>query len=305
MKRIPKSSVPPLASRSTGGVTLWLARLCITLALAGIASTLVAQETADPSQWDQTERLIEQILEMREQLEALLATLPPELRQEVEARWLERQAERQASAQIESPTTPAEIAPLAQPEVPMPTEPIEAIADAEETDDLLFEPVEAQVDGETSVAPAQTEDPASTATCIHMAAFDTNEDGRVTGGDKYWRYLRLWKDNGDDTVNEELEIQTLYELGIKGFSLNLDYYDLPDDVSGDIRVGESVELMLFGPKIRSGSAATLVVQAGRMSRGSEIWLEDPSGQVLTGYQPIGPTIVAESAEGRRDPLVCP
>jgi len=138
-----------------------------------------------------------------------------------------------------------------------------------------------------------------------MAAFDTNEDGVVSAGDRYWRYLRLWTDNGNGSVDEELEIKSLYELEIREIRVELDYYGLPDNVSGDIRVGDEVQLVLVDPKRNSTSHATLVVQADRMSRGGNIWLADHSGQVLSGYQSVGPAIVATTQDGEHLPLVCP
>ena len=247
---------------------------------------------------------VEEILELRRQLEALLSTLPPELREEMERQWREQLEEGEAP-----PVTPSITEPVAG------TDPIdsESKGDGTESDPSVLAgtdskdstPIDEITESSSPVTAADLvasdESPPS---CIHLAAFDSNNDRVVSAGDRYWRYLRLWNDNGDGIVDEELEIDSLYELGIREIRVELDYYGLPNNVSGDITVGDQVQLILVDPKRNSAAPATLVVQAGRIARGGEIWIADESGAVLDGYQTIGPAIVAETSEGDRLPLVC-
>lgn len=247
---------------------------------------------------------MEEILVLRRQLEALLATLPPELRKEVERQWRDQLEEGEVP-----PATPAVTEPVAGTETIQPenlsdgaiavpgvmtgAEPEESTPIDEITESSL-----------TATTPDLTTSHELPPPCVHLAAFDSNHDRVVSASDRYWRYLRLWSDNGDGIVDEELEIDSLYELGIREIRVELDYYGLPNNVSGDITVGEQVQLILIDPKRNSAAPATLVVQAGRMARGGEIWIADQSGTVLDGYQSIGPTIVAETSGGQRLPLVC-
>ena len=256
-----------------------------------IPSVVEAREPPQATDASDPEVVIEQILELREQLEALLSALPPELREEVERRWQER---REASER-ETPIPPDLSSP--SPDV------AESVEERDESPETVSEPA-VEVVTESVV---ETLEPASPSEpeCVHLAAFDTNGDGVVSAADKYWRYLRLWTDNGDGVVDEDLEIESLFELDIREIRVELDYYSQPEDVTGDIELQDAVTLLLDDSRGRTPKAATLVVQADRMSRGGEIWLADPSGRVLTGYQPIGPSAFTETEEGTRQPLLCP
>ncbi len=281
----------------------FLAVACVSLlTLAELigAPALQAQEASEISTPPDVEAIIEQILELRDQLDALLATLPPELREEVERQWKTRleAKERSETPQV-SPSVPDEFEAESAELPSAPEEPDLLGREARETTELVD-----QIDPESPASPPEPE-PAAVQTCVHLAAFDTNDDGVVSAGDRYWRYLRLWTDNGNGTVDEELEIKSLFALEIQEIRIELDYYGLPNNVSGDIRVGDDLQLVIVDPKRNSTSYATLVVQAGRMARGGNIWLADHSGQVLSGYQTVGPAIIAETQDGKRLPLVCP
>jgi len=256
-----------------------------------IPAAIKAQETPQATDAADPEVIIEQILELREQLEALLSALPPELRQEVERRWQERRQE--TESKTPSPSDPSSPSP----------DIAETVKERHESPETLTEPaVEVVTESATeSLEPAVPSEPE----CVHLAAFDTNGDHVVSAADKYWRYLRLWNDNGDGVVDEDLEIESLFELDIREIRVELDTYSLPDDILGDIEVQDTVTLWLGDAKGRAPKPAVLVVQAERMSRGGEIWFEDASGKVLTGYQAIGPSVFSETENGTRLPLVCP
>ncbi len=270
------------------------------------------QEPAETSESVDTGAIVEQILELQEQLESLLSALPPDLREEVERQWQRRlETNRRAEARLSEDRSDLDT----QTDQVLPTGPPvreEAVALPSVPPDSTRFDLGDVAGGEESLEQAERADPSDVVepeplgaiSCMHMAAFDTNEDRLVSPGDRYWRYLRLWTDNGDGIVNEEFEIDSLFELDIREIRVELDYYAMRGDVSGDIRVGDQVELILIDPKRNSSAPATLVVQAGRMARGGRIWLADSSGQVLDGYQAVSPAIVAETDDGRRLPLVC-
>ena len=263
--------------------------MALTLLIPG---ALVAQETEQASDAADSEAIIEQILELREQLEALLSTLPPDLRQEVERRWQARSEE--PADTTPSPSAPSE--PTAEVAQPVPEQ--------AEISESLEEPAAEVVADESASIPEQATP--SEPECVHLAAFDTNGDRVISAGDRYWRYLRLWTDNGDGVVDEDLEIGSLFTLDIRDIRVELDYYSQPDDLTGDILVQDAeVKLLLDDAKGRPTKRATLVVQADRLSRGGEIRLTDASSRVLSGYQPIGPEVFTETEDGERLPLVCP
>jgi hypothetical protein len=282
--------------------------LCIALAPRAIS----AQESVESTEPVDTEAIIEQILELQEQLESLLSALPADLREQVERQWQTRLETRkraqarvpegQSDLETEAAQVPLTAPPVGQESVAVPSGPADSsVFDLEEVSTSAggLEPIESMES--SKVVEPEAKDSLA---CVHMAAFDTNADRIVSPGDRYWRYLRLWTDNGDGIVDEELEIDSLFELDIREIRVELDYYGLRGDVSGDIRVGDQVQLVLIDPRRNSSAPATLVVQAGRMARGGYIWLADSSGQVLDGYQAVSPAIVAETDDGRRLPLVC-
>lgn len=291
MNRLRRASKPRARRTQAAKAPGWLPGLLVAAVLAaGGNRPVTAQETGSDAAAADSEAVIEQILELRAQLEALLSALPPELRDEVERRW---------QARIEATTgdaAPPEAATVEAPEVT--PEPDVAIASSPEADTSI-EPEAAAKEIEQ---PADAQ-PTTEQACVHLAVFDTNGDRVVSSGDRYWRYLRLWNDNGDGVVNEELEIDSLFELGIRHIRVELDYYSLPEDVTGDIELGEQVRFVMTGLE-RGASSALLVVQAERMSRGGEVRLADASGEPLIGYQPISSSIIAETEDGRRLPLVC-
>ena len=148
-----------------------------------------AQDDELPSPED-VERIIEEILELRGQAESLLETLTPELREEVERRWLE----------LQSP--PAEVVaeevPQAEPIVDIPSEPASPVT-AEATapqSDLPPQPepepqptLETEAELEPTATPDEISEPASESKpepepepelakeCDSLGPFDTNEDG--------------------------------------------------------------------------------------------------------------------------------
>lgn len=239
------------------------------VALVVSYSALAQDEELPPASTE--EEIIEQILLLRQQIDSLLEALPPTMREEVEKRWRARQ-------QAELPVA----------ESPASLEPLEPTAQTRVTPAPL--------------SPATSPQPR--ATCGTLGPLDTNEDGLLSGGDRYWRYLRLWFDNGDSTP-EESEIESLFDLGIRQIDVKLSFYKDSDEAIGDIDVDDLVRLHLHRNGRSSTRTGVLTVEAGRLARTDELWLTDSAGTRLTQVQPLASELVFESADGTRHPLSCP
>ena len=195
-------------------------------------------------------------------MDDLLQALPPEMREEAERRWQERQRQLAATAPQESPE------PIAE----------------EETE---------------AVAPAETGD----AGC-GLRVLDTNADGSISGADRQWRFLRLWFDDGDGEVSE-LEIESLYDLGVRQIDTGLGFYVDTDGDSEDIDTGDRIELAAVGIGNADRRRGVLVVDADRLARGGLLTLTDAAGAPLSGYQALGPGTLLVDASGNGVPAVCP
>lgn len=265
---------------STLGLTICIAPAFLT------SNLILAAEKQSPSHAT-TEEIIEQILVLRQQIESLLKALPPEMREEIESRWRERQQAELPIAETELPPTIPSSDPSVS-EQPAPLEPSQPTAES---------PVP-----ETAPEPAPSLEPR--ATCGTLGPLDTNEDGLISGGDRYWRYLRLWFDNGNGTL-EEAEIESPFSLGIRQIDVGMGSFKDSDDAVGDIDVDDLVRLHLHS-RGRSGTrTGVLIIEAGRLARGDELWLVDSSGTKLANYQPLTTELAFEFADGNRHPLSCP
>lgn len=250
-----------------------------------ISGSALAQEA--PPAPSSTEEIIEEILKLRRRIDALLEALPPELRDEVERRWPECQQTHSSSADTEPPfTDPA----AGMPAVERPT-----------LEELAQPAAPARVSAASSdSAPA----PDAPATCGTLAPLDSSQDGLVSASDRYWRYLRLWLDDGNSEL-EPTEIASLFELGIRQIDVDMTAFKDGEDRLGDIDVDEVLELRLHA-KGRSGTrTGVLIIEAGRLARGEEIWLVDAAGTRLTDYQLLTTELAFELSNGRRHPLACP
>jgi hypothetical protein len=256
---------------------------CLIVACFAAPLLLDAQENAEAKP-QSTAEIIERILELRREMEALLEVLPPQLQEEIERRWRELQeAEAQAAShvpQVES-TGRAEVAV-----VPGPTpDSIPVVESLEET---------------TAIVP----EPATVPVCGTLTPFDSNDDGVLSGADRYWRYLRLELEGGAAS----LEVQgpsSLYELGIRTLDVNLKFFTTPDKERGDIDVNEAIHISLVGKGRLAGESGVLVIDADRLARGGEIKLVDGSGTLLAGIQALSPGLALETGDGGRLPLLCP
>lgn len=248
-------------------------------------------QTAPAPELAASEAIVEQILELRERLEILMQALPPELRQEVERRWNERRGlvpGADESAPADSPEAAA-AATATRPPLPAPA---------------LREPAAPRPADSASAAPAS---PATTAAalCGTLLALDSNEDGLVSGADRYWRYLRLWAGSGADEPPPS-ELVSLYELEIRELDVGLSRFRTSDEIRGDIVTdNDGIRLELLGRAASLAASALLVIDAGRLARSGELRLVDSAGEPLAGYRVLRPGVVLESADGSRWPIGCP
>ena len=283
--------------------------VCVPI-LAG--AQLWAQDEEVPSPED-VERIIEEILELRGQAESLLETLPPELREEVERRWLELHSPpaefvaeevQQDEPILEIPSEPA--GPLAA-EAPAPQSDLPPPPDPESQPTLETEPeptVTSEEDSEPAPESMPEAEPEPAKECDSLGPLDTNGDGVISAGDRNWRYLRLRADMGGRSTDLG-DLESLYDLGIREIDVNLRFFKMADGFIGDIFVDDRVRFELLGKRRSSGRSLILFIQASRLARGGGIVVVDGAGTPLAGDQPLAPGVALHTAEGQRLPLLCP
>lgn len=307
--------------------------LIVLLITACLASPLLLDAQEDSEERPQsTAEIIERILELRREMEALLEVLPPELQDEIERRWQKIQEEEAARAtsiepQVES-TSRAEVAVVpaaaeAQPGteyVPRPESTAKAdvaVLPPAPVDEAEPSPVESpmveppaaatEIVSEPSApegpTPETALEPATAPVCGTLTPLDSNEDGVLSGADRYWRYLRLELDGGAGM--ESQGPASLYDLGIRTIDVELKFYATPDKERGDIDVGEAIHIELVGKGRLAGESGVLVIDADRLARGGEVQLVDGSGTPLAGFQALRPGLALETTDGSRLPLLCP
>jgi len=234
-------------------------------ALSAVTASPAAEEPAVADPADQ-EEIILRILDLRQQIEDLLDALPQEVREEVERRWLEQQAASTAEPQPSEPEAVTALPPATVTPTPEPA--------------------------------AAAEPP-----CGRFYLLDSNEDTLVTGGDRQWRFLRLWFDNGDSNL-EESEIESLFDLGVRAIDVELRFYTNDEGQAEDIDVDDLIWLRLVGDNKSGSRSGALVVEADRLARGGILRLTDTQGTVLSGFQPLGAEYFLETEDGVRIPVLC-
>jgi hypothetical protein len=251
---------------STSRSFLSAAALClIALSIPLSATGQDRNEGGAPTQ----EELIERILELREQIEALLESLPPELQEEVERRWRER-------AVIED--EPAESVP------------------ADATGESVL--------AESEVSTARPESTVAGPPCGGFHLFDTNQDGVLSGGDRYWRFLRLWFDGDANGTIGDREIEGLFELGVRQIGVDLKSYQNDEGGSEDVDAMDLVWLRQLGKGKNKRRSGVLIVDATRLVRDGRLWLVTADGTQLDGLQPLGSAALVETRDGERLPVLC-
>lgn len=299
----------------------------IGMALLALAACTVpgalAEEPEPPP--EESEALIERILELRGEMEALLEGLSPELRAEVERRWRERAVETGHEAPAaDSGTAPATSAPpepvLAEPE-PAGQEPSES--EPVEPEPIEPEPIEPGLveselpppAPESGAAPGTTRLPkltrqpaAERPACGSLHLLDRNDDGLVDGSDRDWRYLYLSL-GGRGAVEEGAlrreDVESLYEMGVRSLAVDLREWGGENKTFGDVVADRTVRLLLTG-KRKGHDSGALAVDAGRLARSGEIRLVDTAtGEALSGIRLFRPGVALETVTGERIAVPCP
>lgn len=289
-------------------------RAALTITLISIPLTLGAdlwaqgQESPPP---EDVERIIEEILQLRGEAEALLETLPPELREEVERRWIELQLAPpelpDEEASQSAPTVAAPPEPDAGPEdlSPVPAE----IAPSQQPTpdpgpDSELEPALESEAAEVLPDPEPEPEPEPAKECDSLGPLDTNSDGIISADDRNWRYLRLRADMGGRSTSMG-DLESLYDLDIREIDVNLRFYKLADGFTGDITLDDRIRFELLSKRKSGRRSMILFIQASRLGRGGGLQLVDSSGALLAGDQPLAPGVALQTAEGARLPLLCP
>lgn len=249
------------------------------------------------------EEILERILELRAQIEDLLESLPPEMRDEVERRWRERSAVEQMALPAEQPAAPAPSEPPAPPETaPAPTPDSEPIAESTE---LSAPESDTPQPTEPTESLAQDAEPAlAPPACGGIHLFDTNEDALLSGGDRHWRFLGLWFDGDADGALDETEIEGLFALGVRQIDVALKFYLDDEGATEDIDVEDLVWLRQVGKNKAKRRSGALIIDADRLARDGRLWLVDADGTQLSGFQPLVSDIDLETRDGERLPLLC-
>ena len=244
---------------------------------------------------EQQEEVILRILDLREQIQELLAALPPDVRDEVERRW--------AESQLPMPSVPAEPVPPIEDGMPEPGDVEISVppVPVDETPDIPLPEEEPMADpGDQLPEPVADAGPA----CGGFRWFDTIGDELVSGADRQWRFLRLWFDNGDGVTQEE-ELGSLFDLGVRMIDVDLRFYLDDEGNSEDVDAGERIELSLIGKGSAARPVGVLVIESDRLARGQVFTLTDLEGNALSGYQPLGAGTRLEDSAGQQTPIVCP
>ncbi len=271
--------------RLTSAAALWLA----------LAGPMPATGQEPPPNGDE-ERIVQALELMRRMsalesaLEELLAELPAGLREEVERRWREEQA---PSSPVPSAAEDAEPAPLPAP-APKTVRPAAEDRAPEAPSEPGVEPPPRRPPERVEAEPAPAESP-----CGSLEILDSNGDGVVSGTDRYWRYLALWKDDGDGEL-EPREVRSLYDHGIRRVSARLYSYTTAKDADRTIWVEDLIYFELPGRRARGA----LVIDAGRLERGGELRLEERSGAPLAGFQALRSAVDWVFEDGRRQAVLC-
>ncbi len=267
---------------------LWLTASLL-FAISSIGTPAFGDEPVTRTQ----EEIILQILDLREQIEDLLAALPPAVRGEVERRW----EQRESVPAVEPPDPdPIFVEPLTEIEsgVELPT------GSTLETSPILpvaSEPIAAE--SEPQVESAQESAPP----CGGFHLLDTNGDQLVSGADRQWRFLRLWFDDGDGVLADS-ELESLFELGVRMIDVDLRFYVNEDGDSEDVDAEDLIELARVGKGNSSRRTGALVIESGRLTRGGMLTLSGPDGDRATGYQPLGSGLFLTDNAGNSWPVIC-
>lgn len=142
------------------------------------------------------------------------------------------------------------------------------------------------------------EEPAAEASpCLPFGPLDSNDDGRISAGDRYWRHLFVVETVGELTRDR---LETLYEAGVRELDFARRSYSNRQKETEDIDLSDRVQLSFR----RSGrlQLRTLVADAAALDRAGARLLA-PTGEALDGYQELSAGMSVE-VEGEVLDLFC-
>jgi hypothetical protein len=265
------------------GVRVGAGACALAAVLSGPALSRAQEGAADDARVEAAAR---RVLELRRELEAVLAELPPELRARVEARVEE--LARDGDGARSTGAAPAEAVPR-----PSDTQGSSTQADASP---------EAPRAAPAPLASAARD--VTVSLCAGLAALDRDGDAVVSAIDRSWRHLYLWSDDGDEAIEPE-EVRSLFELGVRSLHAASRTYTTDSGFVGDIDVGAALALSIPRGGRRGGfERGELVVDNDGLRRAGEPVVERAEGGELSGYQPLRAGYVLRAASGPPVPLPC-
>ncbi|MEM1203922.1 MAG: hypothetical protein AAGN66_11900 [Acidobacteriota bacterium] len=268
------------------------AAVALVLLLASGPAAADGDGTSDPT--------VEEILALQAQIEALLETLPPELRDVLRddlRRRLEDTGNADPPATDDAGPSGVERADTSDPEpapavvAPEPTDSAETTAPAPleeaapEVEAPEVEAPEARVRGRS---------------CRALAPFDSDADGKLTALDRHWRHAYLWTDDDRDGQLSEDEVESLYERGVREVALSLRSFvkgkgkkaasfeiEMADLLIFDVR-GNGFSTSGYGPTGPAGDDGALAFDFDRVSSGGGPEALDAEGRPVTGLKALRP-----------------
>ena len=238
---------------------------------------------------------IEKILALQRQIDELIAGLTPEARA--------RLSERLAAAPTQSPEAvappPAASPPIAAAEAPEST----TVASPPVTppERVAVTPPPPPAEPEPRPVRRRSRRPQ----CNFLDHLDSNEDGRISSHDRYWRHLYLWADSNGDGQVQDGEVESAYELDVREISVNLDTFVRKKGNIGEIRVTDRLVFDTGSDGFGGADDRVLVVEASKIKRGTGPEIFSASGESLEGYQPFQEGWRIKQDGGESTVLACP
>lgn len=144
--------------------------------------------------------------------------------------------------------------------------------------------------------------------CNTLDFLDDNGDGKISASDRHWRHLYLWIDKNRDSQQQEKEIISAYEAGVRGIALDLETFTRKKGSLGEIRVDERLLFDLDGNGFgdhRRNDNGMLLVDATALARGGGPQILGPGNEPATGVLPWSGGWSVRLADGTSTALTCP
>lgn len=288
--------------------------LHLTLVLGCLVSAVAGAQDEPATDALTEEQIVERILELRRQIDELIAALSPEMRQELERRL----AAPDAAPSPPVPEPPAPEPPTPAPPAPTPPTPAPPAPESPAPESPAPEPPTPEPPAPEAVAEAAPGEPAAAEPspplrrrrvrgprCNFLEVLDSNQDGKISAFDRYWRHLYLWFDHNGDGTLQDGEIESAYERNVREIAVDLDVFIRKKGTIGEIRIGQHVTLDVRGDGIGGGDDGVLVIDATKLKRGTGPEILAASGESLDGMQPFQEGWRIRTSEGGETVLSCP